>query len=171
MSLGNDGKVFVWELVSGRKELTIIKGFRLLTESIPRSVRISKAKGNTAVGGICTMLNLYSGRATLSLGTCLSFSSEDKSLFVVGSENGGIYKCSLHSSTTTSISSSTLETEFPSPIKFCFRPHYGPVYGLSCSPFHRNLFLSCGTDATTRLYSLLDVSSITINFMGLIFSH
>ena len=31
-------------------------------------------------------------------GTCLSFSSEDKSLFVVGSENGGLFKCSMQAS-------------------------------------------------------------------------
>ena len=53
---------------------------------------------------------------------------------------------------------SALETDFQSPVKFAFRPHHGPVYSVSCSPFHRNLFLSCGTDTTTRLYSLLDVS-------------
>lgn len=79
---------------------------------------------------------------------------------MVGSENGGIYKCSLQSSIPSLDihSTVTMETEFKSPIKFSFRPHYGPVYGISCSPFHRNLFLSCATDATTRLYSLLDVS-------------
>lgn len=49
------------------------------------------------------------------------------------------------------------EQDFKSPIKFVFRPHHGPVYGICCSPFHRNLFLSCSTDASARLYSLLDV--------------
>lgn len=29
--------------------------------------------------------------------TCLCMSPEDKSLFVVGGENGGIFKCTLHS--------------------------------------------------------------------------
>ena len=60
----------------------------------------------------------------------------------------------LHNILLTSV-----ETDFQSPVKFAFRPHHGPVYSVSCSPFHRNLFLSCGTDTTTRLYSLLDVSS------------
>ena len=50
------------------------------------------------------------------------------------------------------------EHDFKSPIKFVFRAHHGPVYGICCSPFHRNLFLSCSTDASARLYSLLDVS-------------
>lgn len=83
----------------------------------------------------------------------MSFSSEDKDLFLVGSENGGLYKCSMRSS----LAHSKLETDLASPINFAFRPHHGPVYGISASPFHRNLFLSCGTDTTARLYSLLDV--------------
>ncbi len=36
----------------------------------------------------------------VTVGTCLSFSREDKSLFVVGSENGGVYKCSLQAAST-----------------------------------------------------------------------
>lgn len=51
LSLGNDGKVLVWELVPGRKELKTVRGLRLLTESVPRSIRISKAKGDTEIGG------------------------------------------------------------------------------------------------------------------------
>ena len=51
LSLGNDGKVLVWELVSGREDLRVVKGFRMLTESVPRSIRISKAKGSEEIGG------------------------------------------------------------------------------------------------------------------------
>lgn len=37
-------------------------------------------------------------KAELShVGTCLSFSHEDKNLFVVGAENGSIFKCSMQS--------------------------------------------------------------------------
>jgi len=86
----------------------------------------------------------------------MSFSHEDKELFLAGTENGGLYKCSLRSSRE----GSEKEEDLLSPIKFVFRPHYGPVYSISTSPFHRNLFLSCGTDATVRVYSLLDVSTV-----------
>lgn len=47
--------------------------------------------------------------------------------------------------------------DLPTPIRYAFKPHYGPVYSLSCAPFHRNLFLSCGLDTTARLYTLLEV--------------
>ena len=50
-SLGNDCKVLIWELLSGQKELRLLKGFRLLTESVPRSLRVGKAKGGGEVGG------------------------------------------------------------------------------------------------------------------------
>lgn len=51
LSLGNDGKVLIWDLVPGQKELKIVRGLRLLTESVPRSIRVSKAKGNVEIGG------------------------------------------------------------------------------------------------------------------------
>lgn len=51
LSLGNDGKVLIWELVSNQKELKLQRGLRLLTESVPRSIRVSKAKGDAEIGG------------------------------------------------------------------------------------------------------------------------
>ena len=51
-SVGTDGKVLIWDYLEARKELKLLHGFSFLTESIPRSLRISKAKGNTAIGGM-----------------------------------------------------------------------------------------------------------------------
>ena len=45
--------------------------------------------------------------------------------------------------------------ELTSPVTFSYQPHGGPVYSIECSPSHRNLFLTCGTDASVRLYSSL----------------
>ena len=47
-----------------------------------------------------------------------------------------------------------------SPVTFAFSPHFGPVFSVDCSPYHRNLFLTCGTDASVRLYSMLQVGHI-----------
>ena len=142
-------------------------------------------------------------------GTCLSFSHEDSSLFVVGTEGGGLFKCSLRTGATALVDPNTggstappphvplfasplvpflarththqlpllcsfkhiavlppppppitqpVEANLRSPVNFAFRPRHGPVYCVSCSPFHRNLFLACGTDAAVGLYSMLDVS-------------
>ena len=66
--------------------------------------------------------------------------------------------CSVHMNVLyPSPTSLAAERDFQVPIKFAFRPHHGPVYGCSCSPYHRNLFLTCSTDMSVRLYSLLDV--------------
>ena len=49
---------------------------------------------------------------------------------------------------------------FPSPIDFAYEAHVGPVHSISCSPFHRNLFLSCGADGSISLYSLLQAKPL-----------
>ena len=53
LSLGNDGKVLTWELEPKVKTLKVVRGLRLLTESVPRSIRVSKAKGDAEIGGKC----------------------------------------------------------------------------------------------------------------------
>ncbi|XP_008938431.1 PREDICTED: WD repeat-containing protein 34-like, partial [Merops nubicus] len=46
------------------------------------------------------------------------------------------------------------------PAELAFAPHAGPVYSVSCSPFHRNLFLSCGTDGQVHLHSMLQTQPL-----------
>ena len=40
-------------------------------------------------------------------GTCLSFSHEDRNLFVVGAENGSVFKCSMQGMTAENIDETT----------------------------------------------------------------
>ena len=49
------------------------------------------------------------------------------------------------------------EMEFHNPVTFVFKDHFGPVYAVDSSPFHRNIFLSSSTDSTVRKYSFLEV--------------
>ena len=49
---------------------------------------------------------------------------------------------------------------YPSVNRFTFEPHSGPIYQIEFSPFHRNLFLTCSTDSTVRLYNLLQSKPI-----------
>ena len=44
-----------------------------------------------------------------------------------------------------------------SPVTFAYNAHFGPVYAVDSSPYHRNLFISCGGDNTVRVYSMLQV--------------
>lgn len=58
---------------------------------------------------------------------------------------------------TVKISSSSTQTTTTNnnPITFSYEAHVGPVQGLDFSPSHRNLFLSCSTDATSMYRKLL----------------
>uniref|UniRef100_A0A671XVC8 Dynein 2 intermediate chain 2 n=1 Tax=Sparus aurata TaxID=8175 RepID=A0A671XVC8_SPAAU len=46
------------------------------------------------------------------------------------------------------------------PAVFSFRPRSGPVHSVHCSPFHRNLFVSAGTDGLAHIHSLLQANPL-----------
>lgn len=81
----------------------------------------------------------------------VSFSCEDATLFIAGTDSGNLLKCILRDEPGVSGRSGTAAS-------FSFQPHAGPVSSVAASPFHRNLFLSASTDTTLRLYSQLQVS-------------
>lgn len=137
LSISGDGKVLVWQMSPGSHDLKLVSGFLLQTDSVPRSMRLSKARGDTEMGV-----------------TSMSFSHEDRSLFVLGSEAGGVFKCSM-TSRGPPLTNAYSSVPLRSPVTFAFSPHFGPVFSVDCSPYHRNLFLTCGADASVRLYSML----------------
>ncbi|XP_077992291.1 cytoplasmic dynein 2 intermediate chain 2-like [Glandiceps talaboti] len=139
VSVSSDGKILIWQVNRRKGSLELTEGFILLTESMPRSLmRSARVRGNAEMGV-----------------TCISYAHEDPSLFVVGSESGGVFKCSMNARGSTA--GTNIESSIPlrSPVTFSFQPHHGPVYAVDCSPYHRNLLLSCGTDTTARIYSML----------------
>ncbi|NXK12280.1 WDR34 protein, partial [Herpetotheres cachinnans] len=140
LSLSTDGKILVW-----REErdgwLALAEGFAMVAQQIPRSTQLKKfAWGEAAVGV-----------------TSLSFSHFDPHVFVVGVEGGYSLKCST-AAETLALHGTGSSVPLRAPAELTFSPHGGPVYSVSCSPFHRqvlNLFLSCGTDGQVHLHSLL----------------
>lgn len=136
MSAGGDGKILLWRLSLSSKHLKLLSAFVVQTDNIPRSLRVSKARGDSMVGV-----------------TCLSFSHEDQTTFIAGSEGGGVFKCSLNA-TGTAASEDIHSVPVHSPVTFAFHPYLGPLHSISCSPHHRNLFLTSGTD-TISLYNML----------------
>jgi WD40 repeat protein len=66
------------------------------------------------------------------------FSARDPRIYIAGTEDGPIHKCS------TSYSEQYLET---------YMGHKGPVYNVQWSLFRPGLFLSCSADWTTRLWT------------------
>ncbi|XP_045229797.2 cytoplasmic dynein 2 intermediate chain 2 isoform X9 [Macaca fascicularis] len=76
-------------------------------------------------------------------------------------EEGGFpLKCSLAAG-EAALTRMPSSVPLRAPAQFTFSPHGGPVYSVSCSPFHRNLFLSAGTDGHVHLYSMLQAPPLT----------
>ncbi|KAF6328407.1 hypothetical protein mRhiFer1_018302 [Rhinolophus ferrumequinum] len=143
LSVATDGKVLLWQGV-GAGQLQLTRGFALVMQQLPRNTKLRKPhRGETEVGA-----------------TAVAFSSFDPSLFVLGTEGGFPLKCSL-AAEEAALTRMPASVPLRAPAQFTFSPHGGPVYSVSCSPFHRNLFLSAGTDGHVHLYSMLQAQPLT----------
>ncbi|NXD75065.1 WDR34 protein, partial [Halcyon senegalensis] len=142
LSVSTDGKILVWREERGGL-LALAEGFALVAQQIPRSAQLKKfAKGEAAVGV-----------------TSLSFSHFDPHVFVVGVEGGYSLKCSMAAG-PLALQQTGSSVPLRAPAELAFSPHRGPLYSVSCSPFHRNLFLSCGTDGQVHLHSMLQTQPL-----------
>ncbi|NXD39760.1 WDR34 protein, partial [Copsychus sechellarum] len=152
LSVATDGKILVWrEERDGR--LALAEGFAIVAQQVPRSTRLKKAAWGEAAVGV----------------TSLSFSHFDADVFVVGVEGGYSLRCSALAQ-AAALPRPGGSVPLRAPAEFAFSPHAGPVYSVSCSPFHRqlfllppssrNLFLSCGTDGQVHLHSMLQTQPL-----------
>lgn len=92
---------------------------------------------NHSLGSARVTISPQPHRGETEVGTtAVAFSSFDPSLFVLGTEGGFPLKCSLavEEAALTRMPSSV---PLRAPAQFTFSPHGGPVYSVSCSPFHR----------------------------------
>lgn len=70
--------------------------------------------------------------------TSLSFSHFDPGVFVVGVEGGYSLRCSTAAQTPALLRPGG-SVPLRAPVELAFSPHAGPVYSVSCSPFHRQV--------------------------------
>nr|XP_014426995.1 WD repeat-containing protein 34 isoform X2 [Pelodiscus sinensis] len=142
LSVSTDGKILVWQTEKDG-QLMLAEGFALVAQQIPWSMKLKKhARGESAVGV-----------------TALSFSHFDPSVFIIGVEGGYSLKCST-AVENTAVPRTGSSVPLKAPAQFAFTPHGGPVYSVSCSPFHRNLFLSGSTDGHVHLHSMLQAQPL-----------
>ena len=95
--------------------------------------------------------------------TSLSVNYEDGNVFIMGTEPGAIFQGSLASvSLITPTSRNESFTEYENagewydPVVATFASHVGGrIIDIRFSPFHRDVFLSAGSDQEIRIYSLL----------------
>ncbi|XP_070614987.1 cytoplasmic dynein 2 intermediate chain 2 isoform X4 [Erythrolamprus reginae] len=128
------GEVLIWD--TGRQEDPLI--WRTgMTDDTHTDPVYQHSRGDTVVGV-----------------TSLSFSHFEPSVFVSGTEGGYLMKCSTAVDTAAFLQKGS-SVPLRAPAQFSFSSHGGPIYSVSCSPFHRNLFLSGGTDGHVHLHSML----------------
>ncbi|KAJ8346495.1 hypothetical protein SKAU_G00278960 [Synaphobranchus kaupii] len=146
LSAGTGGRVLLWN-VGEDGRLALSTGYALLRQQVPHSGTLGKVRGSGCVGV-----------------TSLALSPWDPDVFLAGSEGGLLLKCSFSTrtmaATATRVTSEGEGVTLHAPARFSFSPRCGPVHTLHCSPFHRNLFLSAGTDGLAHLHSVLQAEPL-----------
>ncbi|XP_005992148.1 WD repeat-containing protein 34 [Latimeria chalumnae] len=137
LSASTDGKVLIWQ-TKEESRLALQGGYALVAQQMPHNIKLRKGRGDTPIGV-----------------TALSFSRFDPDLFITGVEGGYLLKCSAGTGMLAMTNAAASSVPLKAPAQFTFSPHCGPVYAVDCSPFHRHLFVSAGTDGHVRLYSML----------------
>ncbi|KAJ8277924.1 hypothetical protein GJAV_G00081740 [Gymnothorax javanicus] len=121
ISVSADGRLCKWFM---RKGLECIELMKLKRTEKSKKAAEKEKKGEA----------LISRHAP---GLCFDFHAEDSLIYLVGTEEGYIHKCS------SSYNEQYLET---------YRGHEGPVYRVTWSPFCQDIFLSCAADWTVQLW-------------------
>uniref|UniRef100_A0A3Q3NB38 Dynein 2 intermediate chain 2 n=1 Tax=Mastacembelus armatus TaxID=205130 RepID=A0A3Q3NB38_9TELE len=145
LSASSGGRVLLWTVDSDQGRFILNVAYALVQQQVPHSSSsVSyKARGSSAVGV-----------------TSLALSPWDGDTFLVGSEGGLLLRCSFSSKIPATTPSEGQSMTPRAPAVFSFRPCSGPVHSIHCSPFHRNLFVSAGTDGLVHLYSLLQTNPL-----------
>ena len=125
VSISTDGRITEWSIKKGLEFTDLMK--------LKRATR--KGTGQKSEAFI----------SRRSSGTCFDFSRRDPSIYMAGTEEGNIHKCSC------SYSEQYLES---------YEGHMGPVYQIVCSPFSSKFFLSASNDWTIKLWSEFQDSAL-----------
>lgn len=116
-SVSSDGRIVSW---------TLVKSELVHTDVIKLKVESSSTEGLEG-------LQLH----TMGCGTAFDFHKEIDYMFLVGTEEGKIYKCSK------SYSSQFLDT---------YDAHNMAVDAVSWNPYHTKVFMSCSSDWTVKIW-------------------
>ncbi|XP_034565401.1 WD repeat-containing protein 34 [Notolabrus celidotus] len=143
LSASSRGRVLLWTVDSDQSVFVLNSAYALVRQQVPHSSSF-KARGSSSTVGV----------------TSLALSLWDSDTFLVGSEGGLLLRCSFSSQTPAACPSEGQSVTPRAPAVFSFRPRSGPVHSIHCSPFHRNLFVSAGTDGLAHLHSLLQTDPL-----------
>ena len=110
------------EWVVTASELQVEERF-VFDRALDRAAMDALGEDDQGFGRVCT--------------TCFCFSHELSNLFVAGTEEGDIFKCS---------------TLYSTEYMLCFEGHDMNVYNLDYNKYHTSAFLSCSADWTVKLW-------------------
>ncbi|QDZ18330.1 WD repeat domain-containing protein [Chloropicon primus] len=125
VSISTDGRITQWSIKKGLEHIDLMKLKRIQSNSNNKPAGKSSKPKNEA---------FISRRSS---GMCFDFSPRDSSVYVAGTEEGNIHKCSC------SYSEQYLES---------FVGHMGPVYQVIFSPFDPSVFLSSSADWSIKMW-------------------
>ncbi|KAI8509554.1 WD repeat-containing protein 78 [Branchiostoma belcheri] len=138
VSVSADGRVVQWSIRKGLESSDLMK----LKRTAVKPTGPAKGKeGSKKSEGLIFRF---------APGLCFDFSAKDPNIYLAGTEEGHIHKCSC------SYNEQYLDS---------YTGHTGPVYKISWSPFAPDIFLSCSADWSVRLWSH-DLTSPAINFFS-----
>lgn len=121
ISISTDGRVTQWSIRKGFESYDIMRLKKLPTRMAGKA---REKKGEA-------FISRHAG------GLCFDFHSRDSNVYLAGTEEGYIHKCSC------SYNEQYLET---------YSGHTAPVYRIKWSPFVPDIFLSCSADWSIRLW-------------------
>ncbi|XP_036834501.1 dynein intermediate chain 4, axonemal isoform X3 [Oncorhynchus mykiss] len=124
ISVSADGRISKWFLRKGLDCIDLMKLKRTRNEKDKKQVGDKEKKSEA----------LISRQAP---GLCFDFHPTDSNIYIAGTEEGHIHKCSC------SYNEQFLET---------YIAHKGPLYRITWSPFCSDVFLSCSSDWTIQLW-------------------
>ncbi|KAJ3411503.1 WD repeat-containing protein 78 [Chytridiales sp. JEL 0842] len=142
VSTSTDGRVCQWVMKKGLEGMDL-----MVLKQVTRQEKKGGA-GSAGQGGMAGAATGSGGAAASggrtgtfisrqSGGLCFDFNPRDSNIYLVGTEDGHIHKCSC------SYNEQYLSTQYG---------HTGPIYKVKWSPFLSNYFLSCSADWTIRLW-------------------
>ncbi|ORX43774.1 WD40 repeat-like protein [Piromyces finnis] len=144
VTISTDGRVIQWNLKHGLEftELMFLK--RVTKQDFPEhnskdnNNNSNNNNNNNNNNKLFKKKKIPSFISRLSGGLCFDFNSKDSNIYLTGTEDGVIHKCSC------SYSEQYLQSYFG---------HSGPIYKIRWSPFLPNIFLTCSSDWTIRLWN------------------
>jgi len=120
-SISADGRVSTWLLMKDKLESEELMALKLYSGTQSGNKGEEEDSGLTGLAG----------------GLCFDFHKQNTDLFLIGTEEGRIHKCSK------SFSGQYLDT---------YEGHSMAVYTVRWNPFHPNIFLSSSADWTVKMW-------------------